>query len=174
MLPVNPPSPAFRGVRGLRRTKGLAAGPLAPLFGLHSRRKMTSLNRPAPRSPHTPDAIGSVLRCEGCLVGLRGVCLRGLWLFGDKTRASYFVIQCVFWCCHRAALAARYDYTIISFCSPLPVWILCKISSCLDPQSLSTAQAEQKRTESRDPRSARYTKTQGLHSALRVTTKQHS
>ena len=34
VLPVNPPSPAFRGVRGLRRTKGLAAGPLAPLFGL--------------------------------------------------------------------------------------------------------------------------------------------
>ena len=71
------------GVRGPRRTRCRAAGPLAPSLGLHSRRKMTSLNRRAPRSPHTPDAIGSVLlRCYVCLVGLRGVCLRGLCVFG--------------------------------------------------------------------------------------------
>ena len=50
--PVNPPSPAFRGVRGLRLTQSRVIGPLAPLLGLRSRRKMTSLNRPAPRSPH--------------------------------------------------------------------------------------------------------------------------
>ena len=82
MLPVNPPSPALRGVRGLRSSQYEVIGSLAPSLGLHSRRKMTSLNRRAPRSPHTPDAIGSVLlRCYVCLVGLRGVFLRGSLVF---------------------------------------------------------------------------------------------
>ena len=37
MLPVNPPSPAFRGVRGLRLMQSRAAGALAPSLGLRSR-----------------------------------------------------------------------------------------------------------------------------------------
>ena len=107
VLPVNPPSPAFRGVRGPRRTRCRAAGPLAPSLGLHSRRKMTSLNRPAPRSPHTPDAIGSVFYAAMCgFAGLRGVCLRGVFVF-DKTR-GLLVIQYVFWLPPCAALATRY------------------------------------------------------------------
>ena len=35
--PVNPPSPAFRGLRGLRLTDYRAAGPLALFVGLRSR-----------------------------------------------------------------------------------------------------------------------------------------
>ena len=89
VLPVNPPSPALRGLRGPRRTRCRAAGALAPLLGLRSRRKMTSLNRPAPRSPHTPDAIGSVsLRCDVWLCRFARGVFEGCFHFGYKTRAS--------------------------------------------------------------------------------------
>ena len=37
MLPVNPPSPAFRGVSGLRSSQSRAAGALALVVGLRSR-----------------------------------------------------------------------------------------------------------------------------------------
>ena len=94
VLPVNPPSPAFRGVRGPRRTRCRAAGPLAPSLGLHSRRKMTSLNRPAPRSPHTPDAIGSVFYAAMCgFAGLRGVCLRGVFILATKPEPTVIEVR---------------------------------------------------------------------------------
>ena len=122
VLPVNPPSPAFRGVRGLRRTRCRAAGPLAPSLGLHSRRKMTSLNRPAPRSPHTPDAIGSVFYAAMCgFAGLRGVCLRGVFegcFRFDKTR-GLLVIQCVF--CAASAPRSTRDTTIQSLRSDFQI-----------------------------------------------------
>ena len=69
---------------------------------------MTSLNRPAPRSPHTPDAIGSVFYAAMCdFAGFaRGACLRVFSFFGYKTRA--YVIECV-WLPPCAALDTRSD-----------------------------------------------------------------
>ena len=65
MLPVNPPSPAFRGVRGLRSSQSRAAGPLALFVGLRSRRNMTSLKRGAAFAASTVrhGRVAPALRC---------------------------------------------------------------------------------------------------------------
>ena len=90
MLPVNPPSPAFRGVSGLRSSQSRAAGPLALFVGLRSRRNVTSLKRGAAFAAST-----GVRRARGSCAAMCLLCvcervrLRDLWFFGDKTRSAY-------------------------------------------------------------------------------------
>jgi len=89
VLPVNPPSPAFRGVRGLRSSQSRAAGPLALVVGLRSRRNVTSVKR------GTQFAASGVRRARGSCAATCLLCvcervrLRDLWFFGDKTRGLY-------------------------------------------------------------------------------------
>ena len=88
MLPVNPPSPAFRGLRATVGTRRRAAGALALFVGLRSRRNMTSLKRGAAFAASTGVRRA---RGSGAVTRLLCVCervrLRDLWLLADKTRA---------------------------------------------------------------------------------------
>ena len=89
MLPVNPPSPAFRGVRGLRLMQSRAAGGLAPSLGLRS--------RPSSDKPQAGRRVRRIWRerARGSRAATRLLCvcervrLRDLWLLADKTRGSY-------------------------------------------------------------------------------------
>ena len=63
---------------GLEKLEG-CRGPKDPEIGgslVNLASLLDQLNRPAPRSPHTPDAIGSVFYAAMCgFAGLRGVFL---------------------------------------------------------------------------------------------------
>ena len=96
-------------------------GPSRWLWGCAPRRNVTSVKR------GTQFAASGVRRARGscaatCLLCVcERVWLRDLWFFGDKTRAAYLSFSAFLCCCRRAALAPRYEFTIISFCSPIPV-----------------------------------------------------
>ena len=86
--PVNPPSPAFRGLQWLRLMQGRAAGPLALFVGLRSRRNVTSLKRGAAFAAST-----GVRRARGSCATMCLLCvcervrLRDLWFLLTKPEA---------------------------------------------------------------------------------------
>ena len=82
MLPVNPPSPAFRGVSGLRSSQSRAAGPLALFVGLRSRRNMTSLKRGAAFAASTVRRARGSLRCDASPLRFRAGVVEGSLAFG--------------------------------------------------------------------------------------------
>ena len=86
--PVNPPSPAFRGLRATVGTERRAAGPLALFVGLRSRRNVTSLKRGAAFAAST-----GVEQARGSRATMRLLCvcervrLRDLWFLATKPEA---------------------------------------------------------------------------------------
>ena len=173
MLPVNPPSPAFRGVRGLRLIYCRAAGPRALIVGLRSRRNVTSLKRGAAFAAST-----GVRRARGSCAATRLLCvcervrLRDLWLLADKTRAYYLSFSAFFVllppCRARPEIRIYDNFILLSNTGLDPVQNLVLPRSAEPKHSTP----EQKRTDQRQCRAPPVKHTQGLHSALRVTTKQ--
>ena len=90
MLPVNPPSPAVRGLRGLRLMQSRAAGALAPSLGLRSR---PSSDKPQAgrrvRRIYWRATSAWLLRCDVSPLRLRAGAFEGSLVFGDKTRGTY-------------------------------------------------------------------------------------
>ena len=170
--PVNPPSPAFRGVRGLRRTKGRAAGPLARSPGLRS--------RPSNDKPQAGRRVRRIYwratgawlpRCDASPLRLRAGVFEGSLVLATKPDLL-LVIQCFFVllppCRARPEIRIYDNFILLSNTGLDPVQNLVLPRSAEPKHSTP----EQKRTDQRQCRAPPVKHTQGLHSALRVTTKQ--
>ena len=173
MLPVNPPSPAFRGVSGLRSSQSRAAGPLALFVGLRSRP-----SNDKPQAGRRVRRIYRETRARGSRAATRLLCvcervrLRDLWLLADKPRAYYLSFSAFFVllppCRARPEIRIYDNFILLSNTGLDPVQNLVLPRSAEPKHSTP----EQKRTDQRQCRAPPVKHTQGLHSALRVTTKQ--